>query len=67
MSAPAGSASTAGALVAAAAMTACGIAVVSQRDERTLGLVFAKLGVTDAPFTDGLDLHERAWYRTHLR
>jgi hypothetical protein len=52
--------------VAAAAVMATGIPIVSQRDERTLGLLFAKLGVTDAPFTDAIDHHERAWYRAHL-
>jgi uncharacterized protein YbbK (DUF523 family) len=54
--------------VAAAALIRSGIPVVSQRDEGTLRLLFAKLGVaTDVPLTDGADHHERAWYRENLR
>lgn len=55
--------------VAAAALIRAGIPVVSQRDERTLALLFTKLGVaiTDAPFTDHADHHERPWYREYIR
>jgi uncharacterized protein YbbK (DUF523 family) len=53
--------------VAAAALIRSGIPVVSQRDERTLGLVFTKLRVaTDVPFTDRADHHERPWYREYF-
>jgi hypothetical protein len=42
---------------------------VSQRDERTLGLIFAKLGASetfDALRSDGLDHYERVWYRGYF-
>jgi uncharacterized protein YbbK (DUF523 family) len=54
--------------VAAAALLRAGVSVVSQRDERTLALLFAKLNVEAAhlPFTDGLDHRERDWYLRHL-
>lgn len=49
--------------VAGAAVMELGLPVVSQRDERTLRLVLAKLGAeADAFFGDGLDHHERDWY-----
>jgi uncharacterized protein YbbK (DUF523 family) len=55
--------------VAAASLMRSGIPVVSQRDERTLALLFAKLGVApaDASFTDRVDHHERPWYREYFR
>ena len=50
--------------VASAALLRAGIPVVSQRDERTLARIFAKLGVDASELlTDGLDHHERPWYR----
>jgi uncharacterized protein YbbK (DUF523 family) len=53
--------------VAGAAVMRAGIPIVSQRDERTLRLVLEKLGATEnAPFTDGLDHHERDWYRNYF-
>jgi uncharacterized protein YbbK (DUF523 family) len=53
--------------VAGAAVMRAGVPVVSQRDERTLRAIFEKLGGADrAPFTDGLDHHERDWYRTYF-
>jgi uncharacterized protein YbbK (DUF523 family) len=53
--------------VAGAAVLRAGIPIVSQRDERTLRLVFAKLGadMTDLE-TDGLDHHEREWFRGYF-
>jgi uncharacterized protein YbbK (DUF523 family) len=54
--------------VAAAALIRTGIPVVSQRDERTLGLLFTKVGVaTDLPFTDRADHYARPWYRGYFR
>lgn len=54
--------------VAGAAILRAGIPVVSQRDERTLRAVLERLGgAAGAPFTDGLDHHERAWYRQYFR
>ena len=51
--------------VASAAILRAGVPVVSQRDERTLARIFAKLGVDpSALLTDGLDHHERPWYRS---
>lgn len=53
--------------VAAAAILRAGIPVVSQRDERTLSLVFAKLGASvDGVVTDGKDFYERDWYQTYF-
>jgi hypothetical protein len=53
--------------VAAAALIRSGIPVVSQRDEGTLRVLLAKLGVaTDVPLTDGADHHERPWHRENL-
>jgi len=55
--------------VAGAAVMKKGIPVVSQRDERTLALLLEKLGAEPqnseaaACFSDGLDHHERDWYR----
>jgi uncharacterized protein YbbK (DUF523 family) len=54
--------------VAAAVLIRAGIPVVSQRDERTLGLLFTKLGfASDVPFTDRADHYERCWYREYFR
>jgi uncharacterized protein YbbK (DUF523 family) len=54
--------------VAAATLIRAGIPVVSQRDERTLERIFAKLGAAaEAPFTDRADHHERRWYREYFR
>jgi len=56
-----------GAGVAGAAILRAQIPVVSQRDERTLRLVLQKLGGLDgAPLTDGLDHHERDWFRQYF-
>jgi uncharacterized protein YbbK (DUF523 family) len=53
--------------VAGAAVMRAGVPVVSQRDERTLAAVLAKLdGLAGAPFTDRLDHHEREWYRAYF-
>ncbi len=54
--------------VAAAALMRAGIPIVSQRDERTLALLFAKLGVTADGnlLSDGFDHYERAWYRDYF-
>jgi uncharacterized protein YbbK (DUF523 family) len=53
--------------VAGAAVMRAGVPVVSQRDERTLRALFEKLGgLEGAPFTDGLDHHERDWYRGYF-
>lgn len=53
--------------VAAAAMMRARIAIVSQRDERTLRAILRKLGAEEgAPFTDDLDHHERQWFRTYF-
>jgi uncharacterized protein YbbK (DUF523 family) len=49
--------------VCAAALVRAGIPVVSQRDERTLTRIFRALGETCPPLSDGLDHHERPWYR----
>jgi uncharacterized protein YbbK (DUF523 family) len=54
--------------VAAAVLIRAGVPIVSQRDERTLALVFTKLGsAVDGPFTDRVDHHERSWYREYFR
>lgn len=53
--------------VAAAAVMRAGIPVVSQRDERTLAAIFARLGAeASAPLGDRLDFHERDWYRGYF-
>ena len=53
--------------VAGAAVMRAGVPVVSQRDERTWRAILEKLGgVEGAPFTDGLDHHERDWYRSYF-
>ena len=53
--------------VAAAAIIRAGIPVTSQRDERTLAAIFAKLGAeAGAPLGDRLDFHERDWYRGYF-
>ncbi len=53
--------------VAGAAIMRAGIPVVSQRDERTLGLLFAKLGADpSALLADGLDHYERPWFRGYF-
>jgi len=54
--------------VAAAAVLRAGIPVVSQRDERTLAAIFAKLGVPcDDLLTDGKDFWERDWYQKYFK
>jgi hypothetical protein len=53
--------------VAAAMLMRAGVPIVSQRDERTLALVFAKLGAsTGELLTDGVDHFERAWLREYF-
>jgi hypothetical protein len=53
--------------VATAALIRAGIPIVSQRDERTLELIFAKLGGAPSDlFSDGLDHYERPWYRDYF-
>ena len=53
--------------VAAAALIRAGVPVVSQRDERTLALIFAKLDVDASDrMSDNLDHHERFWYRDYF-
>lgn len=53
--------------VAGAAVMRAGFPVVSQRDERTWRAVLDKLGgLLNAPLTDGLDHHEREWYRAYF-
>jgi uncharacterized protein YbbK (DUF523 family) len=53
--------------VAGAAVMRAGILIVSQRDERTLRAILEKLGAAEnAPFTDGLDHHDRDWYRGYF-
>ena len=53
--------------VAAATLIRAGIPVVSQRDEGTLTLIFAKLGASPgALFKDGIDHYERSWYQDHF-
>jgi uncharacterized protein YbbK (DUF523 family) len=53
--------------VAGAAVMRAGIPIVSQRDERTLRMLLEKLGAAEkAPFADGLDHHERDWYRGYF-
>jgi hypothetical protein len=40
----------------------------NKRVERTLGLLFKKLGVaTDVPFTDRANRYEHPWYREYFR
>jgi uncharacterized protein YbbK (DUF523 family) len=52
--------------VAAALLVRSGIPVVSQRDFRTLGLIFRRLHRPDlAP--DAVDHHESDWYRRYFR
>jgi uncharacterized protein YbbK (DUF523 family) len=53
--------------VAAAALLRAGVPIVSQRDERTLARICERLGAP-APglLTDGLDHHERPWYRSYF-
>jgi uncharacterized protein YbbK (DUF523 family) len=54
--------------VAAAAVMRAGIPVVSQRDERTLQAIFAKLGAAcDDLLTDGKDFWERDWYQNYFK
>jgi len=52
--------------VAAALLLRSGIPVVSQRDDRTLGLVRALLDPSFGPDPRALDHHEREWYRTYF-
>ena len=53
--------------VAGAAVLRAGIPIVSQRDERTLAVLFAKLQADMSDLaTDGLDHHEREWYRGYF-
>jgi uncharacterized protein YbbK (DUF523 family) len=53
--------------VAGAAIMRAGIPVVSQRDERTLALIFAKLGASPGDLlADGLDHHERPWFQGYF-
>ena len=49
--------------VAAALLLRAGIAVVSQRDFRTLGLLHAHLDPTFSPDPSALDHHETAWFK----
>jgi uncharacterized protein YbbK (DUF523 family) len=53
--------------VAGATLIRAGIPVVSQRDEGTLALIFAKLGASPGNLlTDGVDHYERSWYRDYF-
>lgn len=52
--------------VAAAALLSAGVHVVSQRDDRTLGRLWAILDPNAPPTGDGLDHHEREWYRSYF-
>ena len=52
--------------VATALLLRNGIAVVSQRDPRTLGLLRAKLDPSFAPPPHVVDHHESPWVREHL-
>jgi uncharacterized protein YbbK (DUF523 family) len=53
--------------VAAALLMRSGIAVVSQRDFRTLGLLLHRLGRPDIGVPTACDHHETAWYREYFR
>jgi hypothetical protein len=53
--------------VAAAMLIRSGIPVVSQRDFRTLGMVFAHLDRPDLAPPGALDHHESDWYRRYFR
>jgi uncharacterized protein YbbK (DUF523 family) len=53
--------------VAAATLIRAGIPIVSQRDERTLALIFAKLDASPGELlTDGVDHYERPWYQDYF-
>ncbi len=52
--------------VAAALLIRSGIAVVSQRDFRTLGFVFRRLGRPDLAPVGAIDHHESDWYREYF-
>jgi uncharacterized protein YbbK (DUF523 family) len=52
--------------VAAATPIRGGIPVISQRDFRTLGTVFAHLDRPDLAPPNALDHHESDWYRRHF-
>ena len=52
--------------VAAAALVESGIPVVSQRDMRTLDLLFARLDPSHVPDPSARDHHEGDWYRSYF-
>ena len=52
----------AGVGVATALLVRSGLPIVSQRDDRTLGLIFRHLGRPDLAMPDGRDHHESDWY-----
>jgi uncharacterized protein YbbK (DUF523 family) len=52
--------------VAAALLIRNGVAVVSQRDRRTIGLVMKRLGFTEQAATDARDHHESDWFRSYF-
>jgi hypothetical protein len=54
--------------VCAALLIRGGIPVMSQRDLRTLALLFRKLGHEELAPPDGArDHHESEWYQAHFR
>jgi uncharacterized protein YbbK (DUF523 family) len=53
--------------VAAALLIRSGVAVVSQRDFRTLGFVLRRLGRPDLAPAPDKDHHESEWYREYFR
>jgi uncharacterized protein YbbK (DUF523 family) len=53
--------------VAAATLIRGGIAFVSQRDFRTLGLIFTRLNRPDLAAAGAIDHHESDWYREYFR
>jgi uncharacterized protein YbbK (DUF523 family) len=57
----------AGAGVAAAVLIRGGLSVVSQRDFKTLRMLFARLGRPDLAPPETIDHHETAWYRDYFR
>jgi hypothetical protein len=52
---------------AAAQLIRSGIPVVSQRDFRTLGVIFRRLGRSDLAPPSAIDHHESEWYREYFR
>jgi uncharacterized protein YbbK (DUF523 family) len=52
--------------VAAALLVRSGIAIVSQRDYRTLGFIFRRLGRPDLAAPAARDHHETDWYRDYF-